>query len=129
MYNPAPFCTEVARAGGAGIRHVSKGAYGVLAVVLVILWMLGIGYLLAGFIAGTLVVVALMMTVEKIIPGFWHIATNPLGKIAVLAGTGWLTHYVFGASTIVGMIALCWSLVFKVIVIEQKAREMGKAHA
>jgi hypothetical protein len=59
----------------------------------------------------------------------WHIATNPLGKIAVLAGTGWLTHYVFGASTIVGMIALCWSLVFKVIVIEQKAREMGKAHA
>lgn len=110
-------------------QDVKNKAYGIVAGVVVILWVMGLGYLLVGVLAGTLVVVAMMMTIEKMVPGFWHIATNPLGKILVLGGTGYLTHAIFGAGTIIGMIALCWSLLFKVLVIENKAREMGKSHA
>lgn len=96
---------------------------GVLAIVLIGLWIAGIFQILAGVIAGSLIVGALMMTVEQI-PGFWRFAVNPLGKIVVLAATAWLTHKAFGSDTIIGMIALCWSMILKVIVISAKRQQM-----
>lgn len=108
-------------------ENAQKKAYGLTAAVIVILVILGLAQIVAGIIAGTLVVLALMMTVEKMIPWFWQIATNPLGKVFVLGGTAWLTHAIFGAGTIIGMIALSWSVLFKVVLIEAKSRELGKA--
>lgn len=94
----------------------------VAAVLIVILWITGVFQIVAGVIAGTMVVLALMMTIERI-PGFWAFACTGLGTIIVLFGTAWLTHAVLGADTIIGMIALCWSLIFKVMLLDQKRRE------
>lgn len=96
---------------------------GITTAVIVVLWILGLIQLVAGVIAGTLIVVALMATIEKV-PGFWRFATWTPGKIVVLAGTAWLTHAAFGADTIVGMIALAWSVLFKVLVIDAKTRAL-----
>jgi len=104
--------------GGAGI--------GILAVGVVLLWIGGMIQILAGMIAGALIVAALMLTIEQI-PGFWSFACNPLGKIVVLFGTAWVTHATLGATTNLGAIALCTSLILKVIVInmKQRQRELG----
>lgn len=98
-------------------------AFGILAVVVVLLWLSGMIYILAGILAGTLIVLALMMTIEQL-PGFWTFATWGPGKLVVLFGTAWLTHAALGADSVIGMIALCWSLIFKVLVIEAKKREL-----
>lgn len=102
---------------------VPGSVYGIIAVVVVGLWIAGIFQILAGVIAGTLIVGALMMTIEQV-PGFWQFAVNPIGKICVLAATAWLTHKAFGSDTIIGMIALCWSMILKVIVISAKRNQM-----
>lgn len=105
------------------MKNEQGKAYGILIAVLLILWIVGLLQLLAGVIGGTLIVLALFATIEKI-PGFWLIATNPIGKLIVLGGTAWLTHAAFGADTIFGMIALAWSVLFKVMIIEAKTREL-----
>ena len=46
---------------------VPGSVYGVLAVVVVGLWLAGIFQILAGVIAGTLIVGALMMTIEQML--------------------------------------------------------------
>lgn len=102
--------------------HLGGRSMLVVAVLLMILWITGVFQILAGVIAGTLIVFALMMTIERI-PGFWAFACTGLGTIVVLFGTAWLTHAALGADTIVGMIALCWSLIFKVMLIDQRKRQ------
>lgn len=94
-----------------------------LAIVIVILWLAGILQILAGVLAGALIVGGLMMTVEQI-PGFWRFAVNPLGKIIVLVSTAWLTHKAFGGDSIIGMIALCTSMILKVMLINAKRSQM-----
>lgn len=103
-------------------------AAAVCGVVIVALWITGIMQILAGVLAGTLIVLALMMTIERI-PGFWAFATTGIGTIVVLFGTAWATHAVLGADTIIGMIALCWSLVLKVLILDErkKARRLEGA--
>jgi hypothetical protein len=98
-------------------------AMGIAAAVICVLWILGLIQLVAGVVAGTMIVIGLMMTIEKI-PGFWKFTSWLPGKLIVLAGTAWLTHTVFGADTIIGMIALAWSVLFKVLVIDAKTRAM-----
>lgn len=106
------------KSGGGGIA--------VLAVIVVLLWVGGMIQILAGMIAGALIVAALMLTIEQV-PGFWPFACNPLGKIIVLFGTAWVTHATLGATTNLGAIALCTSLILKVLVInaKQRQRELG----
>lgn len=98
---------------------------GIVSLAVVALFISGLMSILAGFLAGLLIVFGLMMTIEQI-PGFWAFATTGFGKLIVLIGTAWLTHWAFGAASIVGMIAMCTSLVFKVLLIESKQIEMGK---
>lgn len=104
-------------------EKIPGSVVGVFAVVVVLLWLAGILQILAGVIGGALIVGALMMTVEQV-PGFWRFAVNPLGKIIVLVGTAWLTHKAFGGDSIIGMIALCTSMVLKVMLINAKRQQM-----
>lgn len=104
-------------------EKIPGNVIGILAVVLIVLWLSGVMSILAGVIAGALIVGGLMMTVEQI-PGFWRFAVNPVGKIIVLIGTAWLTHKAFGGDSIVGMIALCTSMILKVMLINAKRDQM-----
>lgn len=104
-----------------GSGGFTGAAAGICALVVLALWISGIMTILAGVIAGTLIVLALMMTIERI-PGFWWFAVTPVGTIVVLAGTAWLTHVALGADTIVGMVALAWSLVLKVLILDEKRK-------
>jgi len=97
-----------------------------LGVVVAIVWFSGLAHVLAGMIAGALLVLGLMMTVERI-PGFWPFAVTGFGTIVVLFGTGWLAHVMFGTSTALGMIAFVTSLIGKVAMIDEKKRSMRKA--
>lgn len=105
-------------------KLLKSGTTGVVAVILVVLWVLGMGHVMAGVIAGTLLVFGLMMTIERI-PGFWTFACNGFGMTIVIIGTAVLSHMMFGTDSVMGMIALCWSLVFKVMVLDGKRKERG----
>lgn len=105
-------------------KLLKSGASGVVAVILIVLWILGMGHVMAGIIAGTLLVFGLMMTIERL-PGFWTFACSGAGMTVVIIGTAILSHMMFGTDSVMGMIALCWSLVFKVMVIDGKRKEMG----
>lgn len=98
-------------------------AGGVLAVVVIVLWLMGMATVVAGILAGTCLVIGLMMTIERL-PGFWKFATSKVGKPIVIIGTAILSHRIFGADGPMAMIALTWSLIFKVLVIEAHARRM-----
>lgn len=100
-----------------------KNTYGIVVLVLLVLWVLGVGQILGGFVVGTLIVAALMMTIEKL-PGFWRFATWGPGMIVVLFGTAWLTHAVVGRDTVTGMIALAWSVLLKVLLIDERRRSL-----
>jgi len=104
------------------------GAGTVLVVVLVGLWLFGLGHILAGIIAGTLLVLGLMMTIERI-PGFWRFTCTGFGTVVVILGTAMLSHWMFGTDSVLGMVALCWSLVFKVMVIDGEKRKRGIVRA
>lgn len=94
--------------------------------ILVIVWLSGLGAILAGMIAGILLVLGLMMTIERI-PGFWSFACTGFGTLVVLFGTGWLSHLMIGTGTAIGMIALVTSLIGKVALIDHQRRLRGLA--
>lgn len=95
-----------------------------LGVVLAIVWITGLAHVLAGMIAGALLVLGLMMTIERL-PGFWAFATTGFGTLVVLFGTGWLSHQMFGTGTALGMIAFVTSLIGKVAMIDLKKHELA----
>lgn len=99
----------------------NKAAWAMVGLV-ILLWIAGLAQIIGGMIAGGLIVAALMLTIEQV-PGFWSFACNPLGKIIVLFGTAWVTHKTLGADTNMGAVALCTSLILKVIVINAKQRQ------
>lgn len=100
------------------------GAGRVTILVLIGLWLFGLGHILAGIVAGTLLVLGLMMTIERI-PGFWAFTCTGMGTVIVIIGTAYLSHMMFGTDSVLGMVALCWSLVFKVMVIDGEKRKRG----
>lgn len=108
-------------------QHDSKiSAGGALGVLLVIVWLSGLAHILAGMIAGILLVFGLMMTIERV-PGFWTFATTGVGTLIVLFGTGYLSHIMIGTGTALGMIALVTSLIGKVALIDHHRRLRGLA--
>jgi len=89
----------------------------VLAIIAGGALLFGMMHIFAGVLLGSLIVLALMCTVERI-PGFWPFACTSIGMIVVLIGTGWLTHAVFGTTSIVGMTAFAWSILAKIWIID-----------
>ena len=108
----------------AAKKESPGGAAGALLVVLAIVWFTGLGHILAGMIAGILLVLGLMMTIERI-PGFWAFACTGFGTLVVLIGTGILSHLMIGTGTALGMIALVTSLIGKVALIDHHRRLRG----
>lgn len=104
----------------------SGKAAGALAILLAIVWFAGLAHILAGMIAGIILVLGLMMTVERI-PGFWKFACTGVGTLVVLFGTGYLSHLMIGTGTALGMIALVTSLIGKVALIDHHRRLRGLA--
>lgn len=101
-----------------------KGKAGAaLAGLVLILWLAGMGMVLMGVIGGTFLVLALMGTVERL-PGFWKFACSKVGKPIVIILTAVLAHAVFGIHGPVSMIALSWSLILKVMVIEAHSKAL-----
>ena len=105
------------------LETFNSTAMKLVAGLIVCLWVIGAAQIAAGLMLGSLMVIGLMITVEQI-PGFWRMALWGPGTLIVVFGTAWLTHAVFGAHSIVGMTAVAWSLIFKVIVIEAKRGEL-----
>lgn len=96
----------------------------VLGVVALLLWAVGLGMILGGLVAGTFLVIGMMMTIEKI-PGFWTFACSRVGKPITVIGTAFLAHLVFGITGPMSMVAVAWSLIFKVLIIEAHAQRMN----
>lgn len=107
-------------------KKEGSGAGAALLIVLAIVWFTGLGHILAGMIAGILLVLGLMMTIERI-PGFWAFACSGFGTLVVLFGTGLLSHMMIGTGTALGMIALVTSLIGKVALIDHHRRQRGLA--
>ncbi len=109
-------------------QHNQSGfsAAGALAVVIAIVWFSGLAHIMGGIIAGALLVLGLMMTIERI-PGFWRFAVTGPGTLIVLFGTGYLSHVMIGTGTAMGMIALVTSLIGKVALIDHQRRLRGLA--
>ena len=95
-----------------------------LGAVVLFLWIFGLGMILGGLIAGTFLVIGMMMTIEKI-PGFWAFACSRVGKPITVIGTAFLAHLVFGISGPMSMVAVAWSLIFKVMIIEAHSQRLN----
>lgn len=105
------------------MKDLNSKAGGTLAAVVIVLWLMGMAQVVAGILAGTCLVLGLMMTIEKV-PGFWPFACSKVGKPIVIIGTAVLSHAIFGVSGPMSMIALAWSLIFKILVIEAHAKRV-----
>lgn len=77
----------------------------------------------AGIVLGTLVVLGIMMTIERL-PGFWRFASTKIGLITIVLGTGFLAHLIVGGSTVTSIVAVGYALVLKTVILikEREAR-------